>query len=45
MSPSAFLHNLVVFGRLLRRAGLDVHTGRLIDATQALSHVDLSHRD
>jgi uncharacterized protein with von Willebrand factor type A (vWA) domain len=45
MSSSAFLHNLVVFGRLLRRAGLDVHTGRLIDVTQALSHLDLSHRD
>jgi uncharacterized protein with von Willebrand factor type A (vWA) domain len=42
---SAFLHNLVVFGRLLRRAGLDVHTGRLIDVTQALSHLDLSQRD
>ena len=38
-------HNLVVFGRLLRRAGIDVHVGRLIDVTGALQHVDLSSRD
>ena len=38
-------HNLVVFGRLLRRAGIDVHVGRLIDVTDALQHVDLSSRD
>jgi uncharacterized protein len=41
---SAFLHNLVVFGRLLRGAGLDVHTGRLIDVANALTYVDLGHR-
>ena len=38
-------HNLVVFGRLLRRAGIDVHVGRLIDVTDALQHVDLASRD
>jgi uncharacterized protein len=38
-------HNLVVFGRLLRRAGIDVHVGRLVDVTDALQHVDLSARD
>jgi uncharacterized protein with von Willebrand factor type A (vWA) domain len=37
--------NLIVFGRLLRRAGIDVHVGRLMDVTEALPHVDLSSRD
>jgi len=37
--------NLIVFGRLLRRVGIDVHVGRLIDVTDALQHVDLSSRD
>ena len=37
----ALLPNLVLFGRVLRRAGLDVHTGRLIDAVRALAYVDL----
>jgi tetratricopeptide (TPR) repeat protein len=44
-SLSNLQHNLVVFGRLLRRAGIDVHVGRLIDVTDALQHVDLSSRD
>src|SRR6185436_10132537 len=37
--------NLLVFGRLLRRLGIDVHVGRLLDVTEALQHVDLSSRD
>jgi uncharacterized protein with von Willebrand factor type A (vWA) domain len=37
--------NLIVFGRLLRRAGIDVHVGRVIDVTEALPHVNLSSRD
>jgi uncharacterized protein len=37
--------NLIVFGRLLRRAGIDVHVGRMIDVTDALQHVDLRSRD
>ena len=37
--------NLIVFGRLLRRAGIDVHVGRMIDVTDALQHVDLAARD
>ena len=41
---SALLPNLVVFGRLLRRAGLAVHTGRLIDAAAALSAVGVGRR-
>ena len=40
----ALLPNLVLFGRMLRRAGLDVHTGRLIDAVRALAYVDLGRR-
>ena len=36
---------LIVFGRLLRRLGLDVHTGRLLDASEALTHVDIGVRD
>jgi uncharacterized protein with von Willebrand factor type A (vWA) domain len=38
-------HNLIVFGRLLRRLGIDVHVGRMIDVTGALQHVDLGSRD
>jgi uncharacterized protein with von Willebrand factor type A (vWA) domain len=37
--------NLIVFGRLLRGAGIDVHVGRMIDVTGALQHVDLASRD
>jgi uncharacterized protein with von Willebrand factor type A (vWA) domain len=40
-----FLHNLIVFGRMLRRAGLDVHTGRLQDLAEALQHINLAVRD
>lgn len=36
--------HVVAFGQLLRRAGLDVHTGRLLDAVQALAHVDIGRR-
>jgi uncharacterized protein with von Willebrand factor type A (vWA) domain len=42
---SAVLHNLIAFGRLLRRSGLPVDTGRLIDAADALQHVDLGIRE
>ena len=38
------LESVVRFGRLLRRAGLDVHTGRLIDLTRALEVIDLASR-
>jgi uncharacterized protein with von Willebrand factor type A (vWA) domain len=40
-----FLHNLIVFGRMLRGAGLDVHTGRLQDLTEALQQINLLVRD
>ena len=42
---SRFLDNLLLFGRLLRRAGVDVHPGRSLDVIAALEHVDLGSRD
>ncbi|MDP2320959.1 MAG: VWA domain-containing protein [Acidobacteriota bacterium] len=42
---SDFLGSLLVFGRLLRRLGLDVHVGRLVDVAAALQHVNLGSRD
>jgi uncharacterized protein len=37
--------NLLLFGRLLRRAGLPVHHSRLLDAVRALTWVGLGHRE
>jgi uncharacterized protein with von Willebrand factor type A (vWA) domain len=42
---SALQRELLHFGRLLRQLGLDVHTGRMLDASEALTHVDLGSRD
>src|SRR5688572_10927857 len=42
---SALLHNVLLFGRLLRRLGLDVHTCRLLDVVEALPLVDLGRRE
>ena len=42
---SFFLDNLLIFGRLLRRAGIDVQPGRLLDLVAALRHVELSAKD
>ena len=42
---SRLLENLLAFGRLLRRAGIDVHPARLIDLTEALGYVNLGARD
>src|SRR5262245_52977881 len=42
---SRFLDNLLAFGRVLRRAGIDVHPGRMIDVVEALGHVNLAARD
>ncbi len=39
------LRNLLAFGRLLRRLGLDVHPGRMLDVAEALQHVDIRVRD
>ena len=40
-----FVENLIVFGRLLRRVGFDVPVGRVLDLTEALTHVNVSARD
>jgi len=48
MSPQpadALLARLLGFGRALRRLGLDVHTGRLLDVVEALSCLDIARRD
>jgi hypothetical protein len=43
-SGGALMHNLVVFGRLLRMIGLDVNPGRVIDAAAALAHVQIANK-
>ena len=40
-----FVENLIVFGRLLRRVGFNVPVGRVLDLTEALTHVSVSARD
>ena len=42
---SRLLDNLLIFGRILRRAGVDVHPGRMLDVVEALGHVNLGARD
>ena len=42
---SRLLDNLLLFGRILRGAGIAVHPGRLLDVVSALDHVDLRSRD
>ncbi len=39
------LANLLAFGRLLRRLGIDVHPGRMLDVAEALQYVDIRVRD
>ena len=36
---------LLTFGRALRRTGVDVHPGRLLDVVEALGHVNVGSRD
>ena len=38
------LANLLLFGRLLRRLGLDVHAGRMLDAVRVLEDIGLRRR-
>jgi uncharacterized protein with von Willebrand factor type A (vWA) domain len=42
---SKFQRQLLVFGRVLRSLGLDTHAGRMLDATEALLHVDVRVRN
>lgn len=41
---SHFLHNLLLFGRVLRGLGLDVNPGRMIDLVHALDHLEIGHK-
>ncbi len=45
MTQAYLLKNLVLFGRLLRSAGLDVGPGQVIDLASALEHIDIGKRD
>ena len=36
------LHNLLLFGRLLRRLGLEVHPGRMLDAVRVLEDIGVT---
>ncbi len=40
-----FLHNLLVFGRLLRQLGLDINPGRMIDLVQALDLIEIGRKE
>ena len=44
MTNHHLLHNLILFGRLLRALGLDINPGRMIDLVQALEHVNLARK-
>ncbi len=44
LTSGNLLHNLLLFGRLLRGLGLDVNPGRMIDLVQALSYIELGHK-
>jgi len=41
----AFLTNLLVFGRLLRAADVDIPVGAMLDVIEALPHVDAANRE
>jgi uncharacterized protein with von Willebrand factor type A (vWA) domain len=43
-NSSNLLHNLLLFGRLLRALSLDVNLGRMIDLVQALDHVNIGDK-
>lgn len=43
-SSGQFLHNLILFGRLLRGLGLDVNPGRMMDLVHALRFVEIGNK-
>ena len=43
-APSHLLDNVLLFGRVLRRAGLEVHHGRMLDAAEALTWIDVGRK-
>ena len=42
--PGALVPNLLLFGVVLRRAGLDIHPGRMVDALAAMEDVGVGSR-
>ena len=42
--PGHILHNLLLFGHLLRRLGLNVHEGRMVDAVSVLEDIGMTRR-
>jgi hypothetical protein len=38
------LHNLLLFGRVLRGLGLDVNPGRMMDLVSALDHIEIGNK-
>ena len=44
MTNNHLLHNLILFGRLLRALGMDINPGRMIDLVQALEHINLARK-
>lgn len=40
----ALLHNLILFGRVLRGLGMDVNPGRVMDLANALSLIQIGHK-
>lgn len=45
MRRGSVLGDLLEFGACLRAAGLDVHTGRLLDAIESMPQIDLARKD
>ncbi len=39
-----FLHNLLLFGRVLRRLGLDINPGRMMDLISALGTIEIGNK-
>jgi len=40
----ALLHNLLLFGRVLRKLGLDINPGRMMDLISALDHIEIGRK-
>jgi uncharacterized protein with von Willebrand factor type A (vWA) domain len=38
------LHNLLLFGRVLRRLGLDINPGRMMDLVSAIDHIEFGQK-
>ena len=39
-----FLHNLLLFGRVLRQLGLDINPGRMMDLVNALDQIEIGRK-